>query len=413
MKYVLRPAGRRAWRWAASAAAAATVAGTALAASQPAAQASVTFTQQITAGGSQACVLVRGHAHCWGADSYGQLGDGTTTDSAVPVAVQAGKKRFTQISAGTWQTCGIDPGGHAWCWGRNNFGQLGDGTTTNSDVPVGVRGNHTFTQIAAGGSHTCAIDVNGHAWCWGWNSNDQLGDGTTADRLMPVAVDTSGVLFGKTLTKISASPGTTCALDTAGHGYCWGAGDEGELGNGALPNHSLPVEVDDTGVLAGKKLAQISGTCALDASGAAYCWGPGENGELGDGTDAANRSPAWSTIPVAVSGGHSFTQISKLGDLVCGIDHAGKAWCWGSNFRGKLGIGTPSDDSTVPAAVDTSGVLAGMNLTAAAAGDPFGCALASTGAAYCWGGEDHGQLGNGVLSASEVDSPVAVTGLGG
>jgi alpha-tubulin suppressor-like RCC1 family protein len=369
-------------------------------AAQPAVAAATRATG-IAAGGGHACDLYAGHVWCWGLNSSGQLGDGTTISSDVPAAV-AGGHTFTKISASSaFHTCALDTAGHAWCWGDNAFGQLGDGTTTSSDVPAAVAGGHTFTHISAGGAQTCALDTAGHAWCWGDNSNDQLGNGTRVNSAVPVAVTTNGVLAGKTLTQIAPTGGSACAIDTNGHAYCWGEGDTGALGNGALPNASPPVAVDTRGVLAGRTLTQISHTCVLDTTGRAYCWGDDSNGELGNGHDATQ-----SDVPVRVLGRHLFTRINDGGPEVCAIDTAARAWCWGQNGNGQIGNGTITDDSVIPAAVSTSGVLAGKTITGIAAGGAFACGV-SHGAVYCWGQGGDGQLGDGT-TITQSDVPVTV-----
>jgi alpha-tubulin suppressor-like RCC1 family protein len=143
----------------------------------------------------------------------GQLGDGSTTDSDVPVAVDASGvlagKTLTQITAGQLHACAVDAAGAAYCWGYNDYGELGDGSMTNSSVPVavdssGVLAGKILTQITAGWDHTCALDNTGVAYCWGENGPGELGDGSTTDSDVPVAVDTNGVLTDKVLTHITA-----------------------------------------------------------------------------------------------------------------------------------------------------------------------------------------------------------------
>ena len=145
-------------------------------------------------------------------------------------------------------------------------------------VPAAVLGGKALTQIAADDATACALDSAGAAYCWGDNDYGEFGDGSFTSSSVPVAVDTSGVLAGKTLTKISAAFNTACVLDSAGAAYCWGRSDQGQLGDGSTTNSSVPVAVDTGGALAGKTLTQISvgmygDVCALDSAGAAYCWG--------------------------------------------------------------------------------------------------------------------------------------------
>src|SRR6266851_1075825 len=263
----------------------------------------------ISASGAHSCSLQNGQAYCWGDDGYGELGDGTTNSSAGPVAVDTRgvltRKTLTQISAGnSFDTCALDSAGAAYCWGNNVNGQLGDGTTTSSDVPVavatrGVLARKTLIQISAGTIHACAVDRAGAAYCWGGNASGQLGNPAAGDSAVPVAVATRGVLAGKTLTQISAGYHQTCALDTAGAAYCWGNDFFGQLGNGTNTSSAVPVAVATSGVLAGQALAQISTnffqTCAVSRAGADHCWGSNLYGELGDGLTIVQSS-----VPVAV-----------------------------------------------------------------------------------------------------------------
>src|ERR1022692_450944 len=224
--------------------------------------------------------------------------------------------------------------------------------------------------ITAGSFHSCAIE-SGKAYCWGDNGSRQLGHGSTVGSSVPVAVDTSGVLAGQVLTQITAGGAYTCALDGAGAAYCWGDNRSGQLGDGGtVSNSSVPVAVKTSGVLAGQALTQITAgwydTCALDASGAAYCWGYNADGELGDGKAGD------SSVPVAVDtsgvlAGRALTQIAAGWIDACAVDAAGAAYCWGYNADGELGNGS-TVGSTVPVAVDTSGVLAGRTLTQVTAG---------------------------------------------
>src|ERR1019366_4402239 len=326
----------------------------------------------ITAGSFHSCAIESGKAYCWGDNGSGQLGNGSTVGSSVPVAVDtsgvlAGQV-LTQITAGGAYTCALDAAGAAYCWGDNRSGQLGDGgTVSNSSVPVavdtsGVLAGKTLTQIAGDG-------------------------GTAFDSSVPVAVDTSGVLAGQALTQITAGWYDTCALDASGAAFCWGYNADGELGDGKAGDSSVPVAVDTSGVPAGRALTQIAAgwidACAVDTAGAAYCWGSNGNGQLGDGKASD------SSVPVAVNtggvlAGRALTQVTAGWYSSCALDAAGAAYCWGYHADGELGNGS-AVGSSVPVAVDTSGVLAGRTLTQVSAGTYSACAVDSAGAPYCWG----------------------------
>ena len=248
---------------------------------------------------------------------------------------------------------------------------LGNNSTTNSLVPVavdtsGVLAGKTVTAISAGWDRTCAV-ADGRAYCWGGNYTGGIGNNSTADSLVPVAVDTSGVLAGKTVTAISTGWGHTCVL-ADGRAYCWGSNKRGQLGNNNTTNSSVPVAVDTSGVLHNKKVTAISAggfhSCVI-VDGRASCWGKDYRGELG------NNRTGKSKVPVAVdtSGvlhNKKVTAISANVFHTCAIAD-GRAFCWGRNNRGELGDNSWTKAS-VPVAVDTTGVLRNQTVTAISTG---------------------------------------------
>jgi alpha-tubulin suppressor-like RCC1 family protein len=391
-------------------------------ASPPPASAASSHATLIAAGNAHACLIRAGQAYCWGANGNGQLGNGSTINSSVPVPVYSGGvlsgKTLTQIVAGFSSTCALDSSGAAYCWGLNSSGQLGNSSTTQSLVPVavttsGALSGKTLTQIAAGNAQMCALDSSGTAYCWGANGNGQLGNNTTTRSLVPVAVTTSGVLSGKTLTQITAGFAHTCVLDSSGAAYCWGANGNGQLGNSSTTQSLVPVTVTTSGVLSGKTLTQISSdengmyTCALDSSGAAYCWGAASFGQLGNGGVSSTPGVPVAVVTTGVLAGKTLTQIATGSGSTCAVASTGAAYCWGQGVNGELGNGSATS-SNVPVAVTTSGALAGKTLTQVSLGTNFACALDSSGAAYCWGLNTSGQLGNPATAAHFL-VPTAVT----
>jgi Fibronectin type III domain/Regulator of chromosome condensation (RCC1) repeat len=269
----------------------------------------VTLTQ-IAAGSDSACGLSStGAAYCWGGNGDGELGNSSTTGSEVPVAVTTSGVlsgvTLTQIDIGTEFACALSTAAAAYCWGNNGNGELGNSSTTGSDVAVAVTTSGALSGvyldgITAGSVSTCALGSAGAAYCWGDGASGRLGNGSTSSQDAPVAVTTSGVLSGVTLTQITAGTAYGCVLGSTGAAYCWGLASSGQLGDNSTSQTSTAVAVYTSGVLSGVALAQINAgathTCALDTTGAAYCWGDNTGGDLG------NNSTTQSNVAVVVSG---------------------------------------------------------------------------------------------------------------
>ena len=303
----------------------------------------VTFTSIATGLGHTCGLTISGTAYCWGYNR-GQLGDGSNTDRLTPTLVAvSGGLTFTTIAAGNKHTCGLTSTGTAYCWGNGPFGQLGDGTTANHNVPTAVSGGLTFTTIATGSDseHTCGLTSTGIAYCWGRGTAGQLGDGTTTDHNVPTAV--SG---GLTFTTIATGSEHTCGLTSTGVAYCWGYNNAGQLGDGTTTDHNVPTAVD-TNLTFSTISAGEAHTCAIQranvgpasvgrrsvSEAAAYCWGKNTNGQVGNATNAD------SLTPVQVARNLSYTAIGAGYRHTCGIT-AAATYCWGWNVVGQLGDGT-------------------------------------------------------------------------
>lgn len=265
-----------------------------------------------------------------------------------PVAV-VGDHTFTNLTAGNTHTCGLDAGGQAWCWGWNEDGQVGNGSGGQQAYvvsPVAVIGGRSFAALTAGATHTCGLDDEGTAWCWGMDEFGQLGDGDDdqADEFAPVAV--SGA---RTFKSLDAGGHNTCGLDATGTAWCWGYnydfGSSGEVG--AAQGDYAPIEVAGGHTFVAVTAGPTS--CGLDGVGRAWCWGFDMHGQVGDGSD-----PQWDMVltPMAVAGGHTFSTVTNAGEHTCGIDTMGSAWCWGWDRDGQVGDGDDGQsDEFAPVAV--------------------------------------------------------------
>jgi alpha-tubulin suppressor-like RCC1 family protein len=302
---------------------------------------------------------------------------------------------FTQIDGGYAHACAVTAAGALQCWGKNNAGQLGDGSSANRSAPAGVSGlTSGVSAVSAGDNHTCALLSSGAVKCWGENGSGQLGDNSFIDRSTPVSV----VTLSSGISAIAAGGAHTCALTSLGAVKCWGENGFGQLGNNSTTDSSLPVTV---GGLAGSAQAIAAGgshTCALLAGGALQCWGLNSSGQLG------NSSNTSSGLPQAVTGLGSGALSISAGDAHTCAHTASAAWCWGANWTGQLGDSSTTDRNA-PVAVSSLS----NNVSALATGDAHTCALLSGGAVQCWGYNGLGELGDG--TASDRNAPVAVSGL--
>ncbi|MFZ6005784.1 MAG: hypothetical protein ACOYXM_17815 [Actinomycetota bacterium] len=349
-------------------------------------------------GGTHSCAVAPSSTvYCWGLNSSGQIGDGTTTTRKTPVSV-LGLSGVTALAAGEAHTCALLTTGAVKCWGSNSYGQLGDGTLSTRLTPTTVSALSGVTAIAASKYHTCALLSGGTVRCWGYNVHGEAGDGTVTNRRTPVSV------VGLTgVAAITAGNWHTCARLATGTAKCWGSNLRGQLGDGTFKERRTPVSVVGlSGISALEALG--SSTCAIK-SGTVRCWGLNHHGQLGDGT-ITNR-----TKPVPVVG------LSGVGGLAGGLYHAcarmtaGTAKCWGSNSYGQLGDGTRTERRTP---VSVSGLT---NVANIAAGASHTLARLSTGGVRAWGANGSGQLGDGTLTTTRktavaVIVPTSSTSLG-
>jgi len=323
----------------------------------------------------------------WGYNDYGQLGDGTTTQRSSPVQVP-GLSGVTALTAGGYYTLALRQDGTVRAWGRNDNGQLGDGTTTQRSSPVQVPGLSGITAITAGYSYTVALRQDGTLWAWGYNGYGQLGDGTTTQRASPMQVPgLSGV------AAVAAGNDHTVALRQDGTVWAWGRNVYGQLGDGNTSQRASPVQVPGlsgvTAIAAGN-----DHTVALRQDGTLWAWGNNIYGGLGDGTTTQRASP------VQVPGLSGITAITAGDSYTVALHQDGTVWAWGHNSNGQLGDGT-----TTPRASPVQ-VLSGV--TTLAAGMYHTLALRQDGTLWAWGHNGYGQLGDGTTASRS--SPVQVTG---
>jgi alpha-tubulin suppressor-like RCC1 family protein len=361
---------------------------------------------QVSTGGQHSCALAySGFAYCWGLGERGQLGNGLSESSLLPVRV-AGNHGWAWLTAGGEHTCGLTTFGEVWCWSSNARTALGIGLPdpgNDRSTPARVAGNLSFLQVSAGlGEVTCATSTTSEAYCWGRNDYGQLGDGTTMDRSAPTRVAMDPQDF---VSSTGAGVTHSCAAvpdDPQGvNTRCWGSDSAGALGDGSGPLSStcngqpcslVPVPVPKVYVnLFGVRHAFSIGvghTCATGL-GSSACWGDNSSGQFGNGTTVSSDT----VVVVSPFGPNQLNPLSAVEagpGFSCGVLTSYTLACWGDNSFGQLGDGTTIPTS-VPATIGTA--LLGWD-AAIDAGLRHACSL-SGGAVACWGENLAGQLGDG------------------
>ncbi|MBN2362195.1 MAG: hypothetical protein JXR83_22275, partial [Deltaproteobacteria bacterium] len=404
---------------------------------------------------SHTCALAEnGQLRCWGSNDDGQVGDGSVLDQHFPAFVCASGSYngndcvplagIAMVAAGDSHTCALRGSGQVVCWGNNNSGRLGDGTTDSHLNPVTVCATGDLPHgtcvpltnvaaIAAGAAHSCALRSDGNVACWGFGWVGQLGSGSSFlyTSSHPDSVCSTGSTLAGTCvpmpnaTALAAGNQHTCAIVENGSVKCWGVDVQAQLGAGVSSSlQHNPVTVCVTGSTAGNcdpltgAFALAAGaqhTCALLQDGHVRCWGIRD--QLGTGAAFAAAFSAH-PVPVCRTGSSADATCSELDQVAaiaagnahtCALRESGEVLCWGSNLRGALGNGQQSEVRYNPVVVCRSGSTDGgdcapLSGTAAiAAGDQHSCALRDDGSMQCWGKGDEGQLGDpragGIFSA--------------
>ncbi len=346
----------------------------------------------VSVGGSHTCgIRTTGRLYCWGWDEYGQVGNGSDTgDQTFLVEVAGGRTDWTTVTAGGVHTCARRSTGRLYCWGSDGSGQLGNGPVTGDQTtPVEVAGGRTdWTTVTAGGVHTCARRSTGRLYCWGADYLGQVGNGEPdADQPAPVQVAGNRTDW----TAVTAGFGHTCARRSTGRLYCWGDDSRGQVGNGPITgDQPTPFQVagnrtDWTAFTAG-----LAHTCARRSTGRLFCWGQDVSGQLGNGPATGDQP-----TPVQVAGGATdWTQVDAGDRHTCARRSTGRLYCWGRDFNSQLGDGgilldQPAPTEVAGGATDWATVDGGGSHT---------CARTTTKRLFCWGADGSGQLGNGPLT---------------
>ena len=340
--------------------------------------------------------------YCWGVNSYGKQGYGSSQPSTTPVGVLLPSGQVAvSVSVGEWAVCAVLDEGSVYCSGLNWHGQLGDGSnrseymgtengpvwlSNDSNVPVRalIPNGSNALSVSMGTTHACAVLENGSVYCWGMNNFGELGDASINQSNIPVRALLPNGSMANHVSVGSSNLGHSCAVLENGSIYCWGNNYNGQLGDGSTNHSNIPVRVLlPNGSNASTVSTGIGFTCALLENDSVYCWGANHHGQLGIGTFASN---AVAPVQVELPTGSNTNSIFAGSDYTCALVNNVSVYCWGNNNYGQLGDGSPIGGSNIPVRVLLPD---NMWATSISVGNVNTCAILNNDTVYCWGSGLH------------------------
>jgi uncharacterized repeat protein (TIGR02543 family) len=327
-------------------------------------------------------------------------------------------QQFEYVIPGFEFSLGMTPTNQVYAWGGNGSGQLGDGTTANNSTSTliifpGLQVGETIEQISTGSAHSLAVTSTGRLYAWGRNNIGQLGDGTTVNKLIPTLISFTGLEAGEMIEQVNASLSYSIALTTNGRVYAWGGNGGGQLGDGTADNKLIPTLISFTGLEVGEKIKHVSSignhNLAITTNDRLFAWGRNNAGQLGDGTTVDKYTPT--LIPfTGLEVGETIEQISTGGSHSLVLTTNGRVYAWGWNSEGQLGDGT-GDNKLIPTLISFTGLEVGETIKQVSGGNAYSHALTTNGRVYSWGANWNGQLGDGTDLTRVRPTLISFTGL--
>ena len=322
----------------------------------------------------------------WGRNNYGQLGNNAIADRSSPVQTVSGGTNWKLVACANYHTAAIKTDGTLWTWGNNAFGQLGDGSSiVHRSSPIQtVAGGTNWKLVAGGKEHTAAIKTDGTLWLWGLNNYGRLGDNTTTRKSSPVQTVSGGTNW----KLVACGTYITAAIKTDGTLWTWGSNGFGQLGDNTVANISSPVQT----VSGGTNLIQVvcrRHIAAIKTDGTLWLWGRNNYGQLGDGSSIVHRSSPIQTV----AGGTNWKLVSAAGTHTTSIKTDGTLWTWGNNNLGQLG-----NNSLTHRSSPVQTVAGGTNWKLVAAGENTAAAIKTDGTLWLWGSNGFGPVGDNTVA---------------
>ncbi len=338
----------------------------------------------VSLGPEHGCMIAAGRLRCWGQNNNGRLGDGTTARRFSAVDIDS-ETFYHAVDLGNEHSCGITTTGVLKCWGRNNHHQVGYGSGSQHTVPVIIDAGVTYAHVSAGAQHSCGVTSGGTLKCWGNNNFGQLGDGTLVSKSTPVVIDA-----GELYKSVYAGSRYSCGLTVSGVAKCWGDNEFGKLGDGTLESRLIPTPVDSSKYFKSISLLREH-ACAVELDDHhLYCWGRGGQGRLGVGNEDDQ------TTPVLIDETVGYKRVSAGVAHTCGVTTENSVKCWGNNGAARLGDGTRTHRET-PVLINEDELYSTV-----AAGGGMSCGITQRGILKCWGNASAGRIGDGVDTSTPL-----------
>ena len=345
---------------------------------------------QASADYKHSCAVAsNGTLWCWGDNTYGQLGDGSTDEKDAPVMVGTDSD-WSNVDTGYYYTCAIKNTGTLWCWGNNSYGKLGDGTSNQRHEPTQIGTDTNWDRVETGDDHTCGTKTTGTIWCWGRNSCGELGIGVLPTQYSPKQVGTD-----TNWDQIDVGLEHTCATKTTGTFWCWGSDGYGQLGDGTTGgNQYSPAQVGSGTNWSGVAVGGYH-TCGAKSTGTIWCWGYNEYGQLGDGGSVDKNTPT------QVGSGTNWSSLTAGYRNTSGFQNDNTLWFWGDNNNCQLADGAGGNKYS------PTNVLTDTDWDQVDLGWNHSCAVKDSGTLWCWGYNWDGQVGDGTGTGNRC-SPTQV-----